>query len=74
MARAGEDAHNFWAHPTLCGDVRRWLERGVFEFVREDDGALHQRITRRHEPEFLDRIAESLRGQFGYITTIETKP
>ena len=56
--------------PLVLADVLSWIDRGVVEFVRDEDGGLTERRTCAVDPLFLDRIAESLRGQFGYVTRV----
>ena len=70
MAWAGGLATVLQAHPEVREDVDRWLRRGLMEFVRDSDGGLTPRVTKSNDPVFLDRIAESLRTQFGYCAEV----
>ena len=66
MVSAGGVTTLMCAHPDVREDAERWIKEGLIEFVREADGCSIQRVTPSDDPQFLDRVANNLKSQFGY--------
>ncbi len=70
VSRTGGVVRAEHVDPLLAPDWERWLARGLVELERAPDRGLIQRITPSDAPDFLERLARTLNGEFGFVTDL----